>query len=100
MSRPVIHYRHPQLSENYHACGMGKPPKERIVDDITKVTCQRCLGTVTGAKASNRQISDRPKIQKAIRIDANLIDRLRVTSARTGLTHIQLIESALDAYLD
>lgn len=46
----VIHYKHPKFSDRYHACGMGEPDAKYITTELGKVTCKRCLGTVTADK--------------------------------------------------
>jgi hypothetical protein len=53
-----IHYKHPVFK--YHACGMGDSLLVKMSNDLSQVTCRRCLKTVTGKKAmtENQPIKD------------------------------------------
>jgi hypothetical protein len=94
----AIHYRHPKFSDRFHACGMGTPEPDRVTSDIEKVTCQRCLGTISGKKASNRQAGDRPKIPVKLRVNRDLWDQVVARSLSQETTQIQVIEEALAVY--
>lgn len=97
MPKHKIHYQHPTL--NYHACGMGDAALIEMTDDIDKVTCQRCLGTVTGKKRSNRQQGDEPKQERKIKIAAELVRMWDDRALRDGKTKTEIIEAALRQYL-
>lgn len=53
--KKAIHYKHPVLG--YHACGMGNRLTVTMTEAIADVTCQRCLGTITGQKNGGRPVS-------------------------------------------
>lgn len=97
MSKHKIHYHHPTLG--YHACGMGDAALIQMTDDINQVTCQRCLGTVTGKRRSNRQQGDEPKQERKIKISAELIRLWDQRATKDGVTRTAIIEAALREYL-
>jgi hypothetical protein len=77
---------------------MGKPEPDRITPDIDKVTCKRCMGTISGKKASNRQAGDRPKIPVKLRVNRDLWDQVVARSLSQNTTQIQVVEEALASF--
>ena len=92
MPKKPIHYQHPKFSRGYHACGMGDRLTIQITDDITQVTCKRCLGTATGQVRSGRPPKNgQTKESTNTRIDPTLKRLAR--EARINLS--ELLEDAI-----
>jgi uncharacterized protein (DUF4415 family) len=72
----AIHYQHPVLK--YHACGLGDSLNIRMVSDIDKVTCKRCLATATAQKRKpGRPLKGDEYTKKiSVRLPKSLVDWL------------------------
>jgi hypothetical protein len=79
-------------------CGFSK---EQVIDRCLHQSFRLIVNDLDytiPTKNSNRQIGDRPKVVKTIRLDADLADWLESQAATTGKSQIDIIEEALNRH--